>query len=360
MFNREIIDESDVYIDVHKKLRRTKLAPKLRVPKGEVITDPDDTLADGEENLIDLGEDDKDPHHATCRTATHDSDVPKLNSLYPELGTSPKMQSLLRRAYSTHYGSDREGPQRKASKGEAPEQFKRLGPSNLASRPRQTRYNTVKIKPGDASFSDGGGKPQAGPTTPQTQSPAAQGGIGAGLVSAGRDAKDGVLALQAGYGTLNSGSPPSPRNTRKGNVVALADNGMEGSRGLSPEDKRPGSKHKSRTASEDTFGSMQSGAFSRRAKRTPARSGSITENIINAGGIKKTVLEMTSSSEDHDDGGAQVGGDGHADGDGSAGKENSRPSEGSWKKKRRRKKKKPAGSKGGVSEDAPLLDSGRD
>ena len=360
MFNRDIIDESDVYIDVHKKLRRTKLAPKLRVPKGDVITDPDDTLAGGEENLIDLGEDNKDPHHAMRRTATLDSDVPKLNGLHPELATSPKMQSLLRRTSGPQYGSDREGPQRKASKGETPEQFKRLGPSNLASRPRQTRYNTVKIKPGDGSFSDGGGKPQDGPTTPQTQSPAAQGGIGANLVSAGKDAKDGVLALQAGYGTLNSGSPPSPKKSRKGNLVALAENGTEGSRGLSPEDKRPGSKHKSRTASEDTFGSVQSGAaFSPRAKRTPARSGSITENIIDAGGIKKTVLEMTSSSEDQDDGGAQVGGDGHSDGNGDAGKENNKPGESSWKKKRRRKKK-PAGSKGGLNEDAPLLDDGRD
>ena len=105
---------------------------------------------------------------------------------------------------------------------------------------------------------------------------------------------------------------------------------------------------------------MQSGAaFSPRAKRTPARSGSITENIIDAGGIKKTVLEMTSSSEDQDDGGAQVGGDGHSDGNGDAGKENNKPGESSWKKKRRRKKK-PAGSKGGVNEDAPLLDDGRD
>lgn len=47
---------------MHKKLRRTKLAPKMRVPKGEVVTEPDDTLAAGEENLIDLGEDNNDPN----------------------------------------------------------------------------------------------------------------------------------------------------------------------------------------------------------------------------------------------------------------------------------------------------------
>jgi metal transporter CNNM len=326
----------------------------MRVPKGEVVTEPDDTLAAGEENLIDLGEDNKDPQHVMRRTLTHDSAVAKLNGLQSELGTSPRKQPVLRRTSSTQYSSDREGPQRKASKGEVPDHFKRLGPSNLASRPRQTRYNTVKIKPGGGSFSDGAGKPQDAPKTLQTQSPAAQGGIGAGLVSAGKDAKDGVLALQAGYGTLNSSSPPSPKNSRKGHLVALAENGMEGS-----QSKRPVSEHGSRPGSEDTVGSMKSGAFSPRAKKRPARSGSITENIIDAGGIKKTVLEMTSSSEDHDDGGAQIGADGASDGNDNDGKENSKPGDGSGKKKRRRKKR-PAGSKGGEGEDTPLLDDGRD
>ena len=93
---------------------------------------------------------------------------------------------------------------------------------------------------------------------------------------------------------------------------------MEGS-----QSKRPVFKHGSRPRSEDTVGSMKSGAFPPRTKKTRARSGSITENIIDAGGIKKTVLEMTSSSEDHDDGDAQIGVDGASDGNDNDGKENS-------------------------------------
>ena len=320
-----------------------------------MVTDPEDTLADGEENLIDLGEDNKDPHHAMRRHATTDGHAARLNRLQPEHGTSPKVQSLVRRNSSTAYGSDREASQRRPSKGEVPEQFKRLEPSNLASRPRQTRYNTVKIKPGGGSLADGIGKSQDTPIPPQMQPVAAQGGIGAGLVGAGKDAKDGVLALQAGYGSINSGSPPSPKNSRKGNLVALAENGIEGS-----QDTRPGSRRKSRTASEDTVGSIRSSAFSPRSKRVSARSGSITENIIDAGGIKKTVLEMTSSSEDVEDGGAHIGGDGASDGNDSAGKENRKPGGGSGRKKRRRKRN-PVGAKAGESEDRPLLDDdGRD
>ena len=143
---------------MHKKLRRTKLAPKTRVPKDEVVTEPDDTLAAGEENLIDLGEDNKDPQYIMRGTLIHNSAVAKLNGLQSELGTLLRKQPVLRRTSSTQYSSDREGPQRKASKGEVPDHFKRLGPSNLASRPRQTRYNTVKIKPGGGSLSDGTGK----------------------------------------------------------------------------------------------------------------------------------------------------------------------------------------------------------
>ena len=239
------------------------------------------------------------------------------------------------------------------------EHLKHLGPSNLASRPRTTRYNTVKIKPGPGSLAANESAFQDQPETPRTQSIAAQGGVGAGLLgSAGKDAKDGVLAVQTGYGTIPTGSPPSPSKSRKDGLVTLAE-----SRSLSPQQSaegrlKPPSDHRSRAASQDTLGSMQSGVKSPSKKRGTARSGSITENIVDLGGIKKTVLETTSSSDDPEDGGAQVpGDDGPADDNANgAGKENNKPSEGGGKKKRRRKKKKGGG--GTSSEDAPLLGAG--
>lgn len=370
LIGEEIIDESDVYIDVQKAIRRTNVAPKYRVPnrvpKGKVVTDPDDTIADVEEDLIDVGEDNKEPQQTMRRHPISDGHIARVNGVLSDLGSPPRVQNALRRSSSTAVGSDREGPERRGSKGDGHDKFKNLGPSNLASRPRQTRYNTVKIKPGGGLADGTSMRSQDTPTsdTPRAQSitaqggTAAQGGIGAGLVGAGKDAKDGVLALQAGYGTINSGSPPSPKNSRRGNLAALAENGTDGSRQPSPEDYRSGLKESSRTGSQDTVGSMQSGVFSPKTKRRPARSGSITENIIDAGGFKKTVLEMTSSSDDNENGGATIHSEGSYDGHNSEGKENHKSGGGGKKKRRRRKRK--GGEGGGNAERDALLGNGRD
>lgn len=301
-------------------------------------------MADGEEALIDLGEDKKDPHQAMRRHAT------SIDTRAHETNGRPED---LRRHSSTAYTSDREGGQKKP-KPQLRDHFKHLGPSNLASRPRQTRYNTVKIKPGAGTLGDAISKASDNSDTTPRNSIAAQGGVGAGLLSsAGKDAKDGVLAVAAGYGSIPSGaSPPTPNKSRRG-LAALAENGSPGREEDSPSENRTRSKQKSRTNSESTLGSMRSGTNPPKNKRGPARSGSITEQIVDAGGIKKTVLEMTSSS-DSGEGGAQVQADGPSDAvDGK--KENSQPGD-SKKKKRRRKTRKGGGADG---EDTPLLGNGQ-
>ena len=70
MQNREIIDESDVFIDVPKAIRRNMPAPQFRVPKGVIVTDPSTNMADGQEDLIDISEEQKDSHPALRRLAT--------------------------------------------------------------------------------------------------------------------------------------------------------------------------------------------------------------------------------------------------------------------------------------------------
>lgn len=37
LIGEEIIDESDVFIDVHKAIRRMQPAPRFRVPRGEIV-----------------------------------------------------------------------------------------------------------------------------------------------------------------------------------------------------------------------------------------------------------------------------------------------------------------------------------
>ena len=334
LIGEEIIDESDVFIDVQKSIRRMTPAPKSRVPKGEVVHEPDDSLANGEENLIDMDEENKDPHQAMRRVSTTDGQT-KTNGVHQDLGTSPRKTSVLRRSSSIQNSSDRESSQKKPMTAEMREHLKHLGPSNLASRPRTTRYNTVKIKPGGAPLGEGVRKINDSFGAPGVGH-AAQGGVGAGLInSGGKDAKDGVLALQAGYGSIPSGSPPSPKNSRKGRLVAHAEQEARRSR-------------RSRNNSGSTLGSLHSGSPRPRSKRGTARSGSITENIIDAGGFKKTVLEMTSSSDDPEgNGGAPLKDTGHSDGP-SDGKGNERQEGIGGRKKRRRRKKKDG-------EEQPLL-----
>ena len=335
LIGEEIIDESDVYIDVQKAIRRMTPAPRARVPKGEVVTEQDNTIAEGQENLIEIEQDQKDPREAMRRTLTADGRLAKENGAQPEMASSPRKASVLRRSSSQQYRSDRENAAKKPMNPEMRDQLKHLGPSNLASRPKTTRFNTVKIKPAAPSSGDGTQKSEPMSQTPQRGSFAAQGGAGAGIsASAGKDAKDGVLAVQAGYGSIPAASPPSPKNSRRGPLVTHAEEEAHKSKSRTPN----------RSASHSTLGSMDSGRKSQKiSKRGTARSGSITENIIDAGGIKKTVLEMTSSSEDAEGGGgAPLGHAGQSEG----GKENERRA---GKKKRRRKKRKDGG------ESEPLL-----
>jgi len=171
------------------------------------------------------------------------------------------------------------------------------------------------------------------------------GGIGEGtLESAGLDAKDGVHSVAVGYGTMgpggqrspDAGSNTSPKSKRDGDVVI--DNRSRG-----------------RTNSTSTLGSLHSvdSHSPKRKKRTTARSGSITENYVDTGGVKKMVLETTSSSDSEEgrsggsgESGKQNGAASHTDTDGGE-----KGKEGGKKKRKKRAGKK----KHKVGENEPLL-----
>lgn len=345
-------------------------APKLRVPKGEVIT-TEDPIVVGEENLIDLDDEDKTedktPKPQALRgNATLDGPTMKPNGSHVELGTSPRNASYLRRTSSLVGASDNESPVKRTNTAEMREHLKHLGPSNLASRPRQTRYNTVKIKPGGGSVVENATKSQESPDSPTllSLSGAPQGGVGAGLLSsAGKDAKDGVQAVQAGYGSIGA----SPGTPQKGDQSFQLDGNNASSKQTSSDNPRTTS-----SSSNSTLAPLNDDYRTKKARKyKSARSGSITENIVDTGGIKKTVLEMTSSSSDdvenqataaaaaddgddndHDDHAQPDDDEDPAGGVSGDGKENDAKG-GGGKKKRRRKKKK-----GGVKtdEDTPLLE----
>ncbi|KAI9805939.1 MAG: hypothetical protein M1825_000553 [Sarcosagium campestre] len=317
--SREIIDESDVFVDVHKAIRRMTPAPKARIPKRHVISDTRVQSKLAEDDLIDLAEDDAAADDAAKRDDTENQALdtdgkPKSKSAISHYGSSPKA-TFMRRQSSIIGSTNGHGGTNRGYAPEMREQLKHLGPSNLASRPKQTRYGTVIIKPGGGGATDEVIKASA------ANRAETHGGTGAGLLaSAGKDANDGVQTVQAGYGTLApASSPPDPSP-----LEAAASSNGEGA-------KSAGGASSPSSAGTDA---------------RQARPGSIHENVVEAAGLQKVVLETTSSSSsvaptDKAAGAGEEAGAG--------------ASSGPKKKRKRRPKKAPKGSKAGSGESTPLL-----
>ena len=272
-------------------------APKARVQKGQFAVNADTVVIPAtEDHLIDLS--DERPENEN-RFANGDSRTRSESPAIAAFGTSPKT-TFLRRSSS---GADGNVISVRGNVNDMREHLKHLGPSNLASRPKTTRYNTVKIKPGigsgrtdsrtDSNLHRDSIVEQAYEDMPT--SPAPQGGEGEGLLkSAGREASDGVQALQQGYGTLERSFSKSPdKSSTTAERIAPRS---------SPPPPQPSTRRANSTNSSDTLGSLQSIDNSpTRRKRGTARSGSITENIVEADGVRKVVLETNSSSSDDRD-----------------------------------------------------------
>ncbi|KAH6714146.1 hypothetical protein BKA61DRAFT_483313 [Leptodontidium sp. MPI-SDFR-AT-0119] len=293
LIGEEIIDESDVYIDVHKAIRRMAPAPKARAQRGSLAEQS--IVHMPEDQLIDFTEE-QEPTVKKIMTAENATEAATAN-----YGTSPKT-TFLRRSSS---GMDGNTIAVRGNMSEMREHLKHLGPSNLASRPKSTRYNTVKIKsalgPRSESRTDSSTVHDPVVEERYLDNPdhAPAGGEGEGLLkSAGRDASDGVHALQQGYGSFGPNSP-SKLSNRQFDGKNDENQPLIRPRSRPDSPTKPVSRidsHESQKSS-DTLTSLHS-VSSAHKKKGPARSGSITENIIEAGGVRKVVLETTSSGDD--------------------------------------------------------------
>ncbi|KAF4759819.1 hypothetical protein HAV15_007713 [Penicillium sp. str.  len=381
LIGEEIIDESDVFIDVHKAIRRMTPAPKSRVAKGKIVEEPPlnaSIITDGD--LIDVD-------------STQPSSLPKPSDLIRRRSSveAPLPRFQLRKTNTDiNPDSANEWVTQVGTTDEIREHLKHLGPSNLASRPRQTRYHAVKIKRNSASPSRSAQTDfESGQSTSDSQklitsSTGYQGGIGAGLLnSAGTDAKDGAHALKLGYGTMTSQDnvskgtgaqqykdlptvsipeavreehedQPRSGSTREASSVALHDD--------SENQLRSGSTRKA-SSDEGSVDSPGTPGFIYH-HRGPARSGSITEQVVDVNGIRKVVLHAncasSSEGESHPPGHHRHRDHHHTDGSvldtDDAKSENPDSGHAKSKKKRRRKKHgKASKSDGGPSEDQPLL-----
>ncbi|GAQ07114.1 protein MAM3 [Aspergillus lentulus] len=281
LIGEEIIDESDVFIDVHKAIRRMAPAPKSRVPKGRIVEEPPMLALESAGPLLESDGQSRMPS-VDRRRSSVEAPPPRFHM---RLQTSDK-NSDSTDCFLTHRGTT----------DEIREHLKHLGPSNLASRPRQTRYQNVKIKRASGSPSRSGhtdmdsGHSTSGSQVVNNTSTGLAGGIGAGLLQSGIDARDGVHAVKLGYGTMNN------RASDNG-VLELAI-----PEAVHEQDDKPPSR--TSVATSTTSSSRleeQTRLGSGYLHKGPARSGSITEQIVDVNGIRKVVLHTTSSNTSSDD-----------------------------------------------------------
>lgn len=148
--DREIVDESDVYVDVHKAIRRLTPAPRAKKNQNEAATAATAAAiaakkpsAGGDGSLlVDIAE------HPDGRAVT----VGSLGAQSDTGGTEDRHTKtaifMKRRSSAGPDGKPESGTVPvKASLNEMRQQL-RLGPANRAAKPRNTRTNVFKIKQG--------------------------------------------------------------------------------------------------------------------------------------------------------------------------------------------------------------------
>lgn len=349
LIGEEIVDESDVFIDVHKAIRRMTPAPRTRVPRHTQEIKP---LRPAVPELVDISE------HQPLDTSELQKETAQDNEVV-------KVHSNVRRMSGNSVGVDVRAKQRQNFE-EAKEHLKHIGPSNLASRPKTTRYASVKIKPG-ANTATSPNPPMAnGRMTPvrrvsESHSEYAT-GIGEDFLrSGGKEASDGIKALTQNYGATATSPTEQRPSSAKRSVKSSGGRGMS----LSPP-KESDSLLRPPMRTEDSHDTIAPLPTRPRSKspfhhRGPARSGSITENIVDTNGIRKVVLETTSSSDsDEDDNtGSNRKKNDSSKRSSTDSAESQKPqvaegsNDASGAKKRRRRKKR-GGNKG--SEQEPLLE----
>ncbi|KAF2870431.1 hypothetical protein BDV95DRAFT_496690 [Massariosphaeria phaeospora] len=297
LIGEEIIDESDVFIDVHKAIRRMAPAPRTRIPKGEVVAEPPQTLSRNQ-----------------SEGAQGPVDMMYRKASAPEFAGSPNSATtLLRRRSADGSGSANKGPHGVPLRSNDPDilrHLKHLGPSNAANRPKSTRINTVKIKPGIPNTIPEHARRPSDSAIITTPIGTMKGGVGEGLFdSAGREASDGVHTVAVGYGTMTSGGdrlslqPGNDRSSARDEqpTSSTSETANENTKLLNGKDEE-NNRSRSRAQSVSTIGSLRAKSRSKSPpkKRHTARSGSISENIVDVNGVKKIVLETTSSSDSED------------------------------------------------------------
>ncbi|KAI2636778.1 hypothetical protein GGS21DRAFT_513205 [Xylaria nigripes] len=300
LIGEEIIDESDVYVDVHKAIRRAHPGPHVRgqwkdwrvkdmgMKEGALMTIKDGALMEIRDGaLIDLAEEEVDRSEVT--PLGQQSQRPSFSgrSVDNHVLAHPKTTTFLLRRSSTDQDERNGTIPVRAKIEDMRDHLKNLGPSNPASNPKSTRVSAVKIKPGFG--------PSLSAERRSESMDVVRGALGEAdeRVSLLRPQLAAKEAVQALYHRPDETS----RSERKG--LHSPDGAGEGSHLLSREIKQRAKPNMSSDGHPSSASSGEGDSNVRRRGRV--RSGSITESIVESGGIRKVVLETNSFSESEED-----------------------------------------------------------
>lgn len=333
LIGEEIIDESDVFVDVHKAIRRMAPAPKTRF-RGRIAE---------QDNVVEDDEDGKEFDETRPLLGKKDSDRPRNPSL-----TNGQTTFMMRRKSSTasdgKLARDKPRPVAvRSNPSDLKEHLKHLGPSNAASHPKSTKFTNIAIKPGVTTIPENKpvttGVVHEEPHKLDPSHPHVDDAVEALKSGRPRGASGGAAAV---YGTMSAppqrrlSSPETRLSVQEANRLAQENAspvpvfqdtptsavGRDAQQQAEIGDSREAHEESQQTPlpeleplilpekmvvgaqqkeeEDDHVGELSSTAngLARGKKRLQARSGSITESTIEIGGMKKTVLETTSSSED--------------------------------------------------------------
>ncbi|KAK3995309.1 putative transporter [Cladorrhinum sp. PSN332] len=303
LIGEEIIDESDVYIDVHKAIRRLAPAPKARVSRRQ-SADQYGKFGDNSNPGASGGGDGIDEnfgiHKAigTIGPASHGS---------PQLSGSPKLATIMMRRGSSGLDGHSVTVPVRANFEDIRQHLKHLGPSNPATNPKNTRSTTVKIKPGTGIPTVTRSALPEG-TTEETAlvEEEEEGDETTSLLRPQVTGKDGIQALQQTYGSNSPTVAVQLASPANGEVPVLNLETADQVK-LTPSKRSPTEANGTEATSGQRSISSSESIHSARndvnnsnlvPKRGYVRSGSITENIVESRGVRKVVLETTSSNDD--------------------------------------------------------------
>lgn len=255
LIGEEIVDESDVFVDIHKAIRRMAPAEqrRYRLGKSGNLVEVDEN-AQSESEREGKGDDENAP--LLRKTESRKSSITGNSTARQAPGTT----FMMRRKSSNASEATHDAAKPKALRSNTADlrqHLKHLGPSNVASKPKPTKYTSVKIKPGVSTIPEGqatttgaSAPPMQRSRSEQTRPSAAEDGESTPLLkNAAADASNGVATLQA-YGT--NGSPARPRGQSESAAMTSEEASKVAEENtVSPPAAKPDDERESRNGDDD-------------------------------------------------------------------------------------------------------------